>query len=73
MNKKTLKFFETNEKVYNELAEKRTIEILGLTDKEIVYAKAFETTKTVELSNIKNEILKQQNEKLTLWSVLWRI
>ena len=58
LNKKTLEIFEADEKVYNGLAEKRTIEILGLTDKEVVYAKAFETTKAVELSNIKKEVLR---------------
>ena len=56
LNKKTLRSFEINEDVYNELAERRTIELLGLTDKEVTYAKAFETTKAVELMNIKKNI-----------------
>lgn len=73
MNKKTLKYFKTNEKKYNELAEKRTIESLGLTDREVTIAKAFETTKVVELSNIKDEILQLQSKKLILRSVLWKL
>lgn len=39
-------------KLYNELAERRTIEKLGLSEKEVIYAKAFETTKTMELYKI---------------------
>lgn len=73
MNQRIEKEFEMNRKFYSELAEKRTIEMLGLTEKEIITAKAFETTKAVELSNIKNEIQQEQKKKLTLWSVLWRI
>ena len=67
MNKKVLKSFEINEDVYNELAERRAIELLGLSDKEVIIAKAYGTTKIVELLNIKNEILKLESKKLTFW------
>lgn len=67
LNKKVLKSFEINEDVYNELAERRAIELLGLSDKEVIIAKAYGTTKIVELLNIKNEILKLESKKLTFW------
>lgn len=63
--------FENNRQVYEELAEKKTIEILGLTDKEILTAKAFETTKAVELNNLKHKMYKKQNQKMTWRKVLF--
>ncbi|NRG47484.1 hypothetical protein HRF87_22415 [Bacillus sp. CRN 9] len=69
MNKKN-NDFEKNIRFYSELAEQRTIKILGLNNKEINIAKAFETTKVIELNNLKKEIQKKQKEKLTWWDVL---
>ena len=64
MSRKATKTLYDNEKVYNELAEKRTIEILGLNDKEVTIAKAYETTKAVELTNIKNQVLNRHYKKI---------
>lgn len=74
-NKKTEKEFENNKQVYIELAERRTIEILGLTEKEVLYAKAFETTKVVELNNLKNKICNtypKKREQITWQDILFR-
>ena len=60
------------QRLCSELAEKRTIELLGLTPKEVVTAKAFETTKIVEMDTIEKEFSKKKEENLTLWSVLWK-
>ncbi|WP_433958890.1 hypothetical protein [Cytobacillus horneckiae] len=71
MNKKSINDFEKNKRFYSELAEQRTIKILGLNNKEINIAKAFETTKAIELNNLKKEIHKKQKEKLTWRDVLF--
>lgn len=70
-SKKFEKEFEKNIRFYSELAEKRTIESLGLSEKEVIVAKVFESTKARKLRNIKHEMLKEQNEKLTVWKVLF--
>lgn len=72
MSKRALREFEKNKNIYYELAEKRTIEALGMKPEEVTISKAFETTKAVELEFIKDEIQQKQNEKLTFWSVLFR-
>lgn len=63
--------FENNKQVYLELAERRTIEILGLNEKQALYAKAFETTKVVELNKLKNEMFEVQNQKMTWRKILF--
>lgn len=63
--------FENNKQVYIELAEKRAIEKLGLTEKEVLYAKAFETTKVVELNHLKEEMYDRQNQKITWRKILF--
>lgn len=66
MNKQTNEFLNSNQKVYEELAELRTIKILGLTEKEIVIGRAFESTKALEIRNIKSEIMQRENQVITL-------
>ena len=62
------KEFEKHKDVYTELAEKKAIESLGLTESQVVYAKGFETTKQYELMLLKNNLYenlygKKQHEK----------
>lgn len=64
-NKKFEKEFQKNKRLYSEVAEKRTIELLGLSQKEVTIARAFETTKVVELEKLKEEMWQEQNKKLT--------
>ncbi|MGY3717010.1 hypothetical protein ACWE42_15970 [Sutcliffiella cohnii] len=65
--------FDPHEQVYNELAERRAIAILGLSKKEAEIARAYETTKVVELDRIKREALKRKKqniEKNSIWDTL---
>lgn len=79
MNKKNIK---NNQDLINELAERRTIEMLGMSDMEIAVAKAYETTKAVEKSKLQSELSNKSKDKpdpdtefkeLTMWDVLFRI
>lgn len=60
-------------KLLIELAEKRVIEKLGLTEKEVVYAKAFETSKIMEMKKIRKQLQEhvQRNKKYTFWDYLF--
>lgn len=49
-------YFENNKQRYIELAEQRAIKKLGLTERQVIYAKAFETTKACELIDIEHEV-----------------
>lgn len=69
MDKKTKEFLERNQKIYEELAEKRAIKILGLKENEVFIGKAFESTKQAELILIKNEV-SQRHKRLTMWDCL---
>jgi len=69
-SKKFEKDFQKNKRFYLELAEKRTIESLGLSEKETTIARAFETTKVVELEKLKEEMWQEQNKKLTWFDLL---
>ncbi|MGX8791690.1 hypothetical protein ACW0TQ_07915 [Oceanobacillus sp. M60] len=66
--------YEINEEVYTELAEKRAIDQLKLSENEVLIAKAYETTKKAELSSIKREVKEQQNQYIktpSFWSFLF--
>jgi len=71
MNQKALNEFNKHRKFYEEIAERRTIEFLGLSKKEIAIGKAFASTKAVELDKLEEEFMQREAEHLTLRKVLF--
>lgn len=77
MNKKDI---ENNKDLINELAERRTIEMLAMSNVEIAVARAYESTKAIEVTNIKDKLLTKSQHRedsklkeLSMWDVLFRI
>ncbi|NIK11154.1 hypothetical protein [Alkalibacillus almallahensis] len=59
------------DKAIEELAEKRTKELLGLKDQEVNLAKLFETTKQCEIIEIKREQKRYNKEYSVLRSLFF--
>lgn len=70
MNKRIDQILKKNEKIYEELAERRAIESLRMTKDEVDRCKEFECIKTSELISIRDQVAPR--EEITLFSAFFK-